>query len=441
MSAWPELKRGDNGHLLWAGADTVELARRFGTPLYVYDEERIRQACRHFLRAVSPPAPEMPPGQIFYAGKAFLTLALVRLIREEGLGLDVVSGGELYTALAAGFPPEKIAFHGNNKQPREVEEAVRAGVGLFVADNFRELDLLEEVLSRQGRSQDLLLRVAPGVEAHTHEYVLTGQQDSKFGFDLASGQLVEAARRVAKSPVLRFRGLHCHIGSQILDRQPYLEAARVMVGAMARVKEEAGLETKILDMGGGFGIHYLPEDHPPDPAQVIRAVAEEVARGCRERGMDIPALAFEPGRSVVGEAALALYTVGAVKRVPGLRTYVSVDGGMGDNPRPALYGASYWACPAARPSAPPEEEVRIVGRFCESGDVLIPRIEMPRLEPGEVVAVFSAGAYQYSMASNYNRCPRPAVVLIGEGGKPEVIVARESYHDLLSHDRVPPRLR
>lgn len=419
----------------------MELARRLGTPLYLYDEEKIRSACRRFLQAVSPPAPGMPLGKIFYAGKAFLTLAMVRLIHEEGLGLDAVSGGELHTALAAGLPPERIVFHGNNKQPREVEEAVRAGVGLFVADNFRELDLLEETLSREDKTQELLLRVAPGVEAHTHEYILTGQQDSKFGFDPASGQLLEAARRVARTPRLRFRGLHCHIGSQILDRQPYLEAARVMVGLMARVQEEAGLETEILDLGGGFGIHYLPEDDPPDPAGVIRAVAEEVARGCRERGLRLPVLAFEPGRSVVGEAAIALYTVGAVKRVPGLRTYVSVDGGMGDNPRTALYGAAYWACSASRPLAPREEEVRLVGRFCESGDVLIPRLEMPRLEPGEVVAVFSAGAYQYSMASNYNRCPRPAVLLVAQGGKPEVIVARESYRDLLSHDRVPPHLQ
>ncbi len=441
MGTWPELKTGENGHLLWAGADTVELARRFGTPLYVYDEGKIRHTCRLFLQAVSPPAPGMPPGRIFYAGKAFLTLAMASLMREEGLGLDVVSGGELYTALEARFPPERIAFHGNNKEPREIEEAVRAGVGLIVVDNFRELDLLEEILDRHDKTQDLLLRVAPGVEAHTHEYILTGQQDSKFGFDPSSGQLLEAARRVARNPRLRFRGLHCHIGSQILDHQPYLEAARIMVGIMARVREEAGLETEILDLGGGFGIHYLPEDRPPDPAWVIRMVAEEVRRGCGERGLSLPALAFEPGRAVVGEAAIALYTVGAVKRVPGLRTYVAVDGGMGDNPRPALYGASYWACSAVRPSAPPEEEVRIVGRFCESGDILIPRLEMPRLAPGEVVAIFSAGAYQYSMASNYNRCPRPAVLLIGKGGKPEVIAVRESYRDLLSRDRVPPHLQ
>lgn len=431
--AWPPVRVSEAGHLLVAGCDAVELARRFGTPLYVLDEQEVRRRCRAFRRALGS------DGFAAYAGKAFLCTAMARLVDEEGLHLDVVSGGELYTALAAGFPAERVVLHGNNKSREELILSLRAGVGRIVADNFRELDLLEELAAAMGVRPRVLVRVAPGIEAHTHEYVSTGRQDSKFGFDLATGQALEAAVRVVRSPVLDWAGLHCHIGSQIFEVEPYRLAVRALVGLAAEVRASTGAVAGELDVGGGFGIRYTEEDDPPAPDRFVAACLETLRAECGAAGLPVPALVVEPGRSIVGEAGYTLYTVGAVKRVPGVRTYVAVDGGMADNPRPALYGARYAAVLATRPLAPRAEEVRLVGRFCESGDVVIPAVALPFPEPGEVVAVFSTGAYHYSMASNYNRFPRPATVLVSDG-ESEVIVERETYADLVARDRMPARL-
>lgn len=432
-TGWPPVRVSEEGHLLIGGMDAVRLAREFGTPLYVFDEAAIRARCREFRAAVGG------AGSVAYAGKAFLCKAIARVVEQEGLALDVVSGGELHTALEAGFPPERVVFHGNNKSPEELRAALRVGVGRIVVDNFREIALLAELTREAGRRQPVLVRVAPGIEAHTHEYVSTGQQDSKFGFDVATGQALEAVRQVLSVPGLEWTGLHCHVGSQILEVEPFRLAARRLLELAATIRRETGALLREADIGGGFGVRYLPEDRPPPVATVIGAALDEVRRCAGELGLPVPLLLVEPGRAIVAEAGYTLYTVGAVKRIPGVRTYVAVDGGMADNPRPALYGAEYAAVIADRAEAPPSERVRVVGRYCESGDVLIREIGLPSPQPGDVLAVFTTGAYHYSMASNYNRFPRPAAVLVGEG-RADVIIARETYADLVRQDRVPLRL-
>ncbi len=431
---WPPVEVNAAGHLVLGGCDAVELARTFGTPLYVLDEEAVRRRCRTLRTALGP------YGFVAYAGKAFLCTAMARLVDREGLHLDAVSGGEMYTALTAGFPAERIILHGNNKSREELTYALRAGVGRIVVDSFHEMDLLEALARAAGVRPRVLVRVAPGIEAHTHEYISTGQRDSKFGFDLESGQALAAAERAARSEVLDWAGLHCHIGSQVFRLEPYRLAVRALVDLADRVRARTGAVARELDVGGGFGVRYAPEDAPPPPEEFVAACLGALRSECAARELPVPHLIVEPGRSIVGEAGFTLYTVGAVKEVPGLRTYVAVDGGMADNPRPALYGARYTAVLAARPLAEPVREVCLVGRYCESGDVLVPRLALPAVEPGDVVAVFTTGAYHYSMASNYNRFPRPATVLVFRG-RAEVIVERESFADLVARDRLPARLR
>jgi diaminopimelate decarboxylase len=432
----PGLTVNAAGHLALGGADLVQLAGRFGTPLYVFDEGVVRSQCRAFRDAFA----RYPAGaRVVYAGKAFLTLAMARIVAEEGLHLDVVSGGELYVALRAGFPPGRVHFHGNNKTADEIGMALDAGVGRFVVDNFREIDLLESAAARRGVRPRCLVRVAPGVEAHTHHYIQTGKQDSKFGFDLATGQAMEAVRRVAASPHLELAGLHAHVASQVLDVEPFRVAAEVLLDAAADAERATRVPVGELNLGGGMGIRYTDEDRPPSPEAFVEAIVEAVEEGCRRRGLSLPVLAIEPGRAIVGEAAVAVYTVGAQKRVPGLTPYVAVDGGMGDNIRPALYGASYRVLVAGRPLDPPEERVHVVGRYCESGDFLARDVPLPRVEAGDLLVFPSAGAYQYPMASNYNRVPRPAVVLVRDGDA-ELIVERETYADLCARERIPERL-
>lgn len=432
-TGWPPVKVNEAGHLVIGEIDAVRLAREYGTPLYVFDEAVIRRQCRAFKEAVGQ------AGRVAYAGKAFLCQAIIRIIDEEGLLLDVVSGGELHTALDAGFPAGRIVFHGNNKSEDELRFALEGGVGRVVVDNLRELDLLEALARSAGRRQPVLLRVAPGIEAHTHEYVNTGQEDSKFGFDVKSGQALAAARRAAASPDLDWLGLHCHVGSQIFEIEPFRLAVRRLMEIGAEVRHETGESPREIDIGGGFGIRYVPEDRPPAIAAVVDAALDELRRAAAALGLPVPQLYIEPGRAIVGEAGYTLYTVGAIKRIPGVRTYVSVDGGMADNPRPAMYGAVYTAVVANRAEAAGGEPVRLVGRYCESGDVLIREVVLPDPAPGDVVAVFSTGAYHYTMASNYNRFPRPAAVLVN-GGEADLIIARETFADLVRQDRVPPRL-
>lgn len=432
-AGWPPVKVNEEGRLLVGGLDAVRLAHEHGTPLYVFDEAVIRGRCREFRAAMGD------AGDVAYAGKAFLCQAIVRIIDEEGLSLDVVSGGELYTALQAGFPADRIVLHGNNKSDEELRAALEAGVGRVVVDNFHEIDRLSDLAVRAGRRQPVLLRVAPGIEAHTHEYISTGGQDSKFGFDVATGQALEAVERALAAPGLEWTGLHCHVGSQIFEIEPFRLAARRLMELGAEVRLRTGALLREADIGGGFGVRYLPSDQPPAAADAVGAALAELRRSAAGFGLPVPRLMIEPGRAIVGEAGYTLYTVGAVKRIPGVRTYLAVDGGMADNPRPALYGAEYTAVIADRPEAPPVETVRVVGRYCESGDVLIREIALPEARPGDVLALFTTGAYHYSMASNYNRFPRPAAVLVA-GGRADVIIERETFADLVRQDRVPPRL-
>lgn len=428
---WEDIQVNEKGHLLLGGCDAVDLAGEFGTPLYVMDEGIIRHNCRLFRQAFS---------RVIYASKALMTMAICRIIEEEGLYLDVVSGGELYTALAAGFPPERIYFHGNNKSRDELAMALKAGVGQIVVDNFWELELLARLTEELRREVSIFLRVTPGIEAHTHEYIRTGQVDSKFGFTLPGGQALQAVRAVADIPGLHLKGIHCHIGSQVFQVEPYVEAARVLVDFLAEVRENAGMVLEEINLGGGFGIYYVAGDTPLPPAVYARAIKAVVEEKSREHGLPEPRVAVEPGRSIVGPAGVTLYTVGSIKEITGVRRYVAVDGGMADNIRPALYQAKYRAVLANRVHDGPREVVSITGKCCESGDMLIWDIELPALKPGDILAVLCTGAYGYSMASNYNRLPRPAMVLVKDR-QADLIIRRETYQDLVSHDVVPERLR
>ncbi|WP_124727277.1 diaminopimelate decarboxylase [Staphylospora marina] len=425
----------ERGHLEIGGCDTVELARRYGTPLYVMDETLIRENMRTFVRAARETGLRF---KVAYASKAFNTMAICRIADEEGLMLDVVSGGELHTALAAGFPPERIYFHGNNKSPAEIEMGLDAGIRLFIADNFTELDLLEAVAAARGMKARILLRVSPGVEAHTHAYIQTGQEDSKFGFDLGSGQVHQAVEKVLKSSAIELEGFHCHIGSQIFGTEAFELAIEKMAALIRDCRRTFGFETRIFNIGGGFGIRYDEEDTPRPVQSLIAGIGQAVKEAFGD--MPVPEIWTEPGRAIVGEAGTTLYTVGTVKVVPGIRKYVSVDGGMSDNPRPALYQAKYEGMLANRALEEPEETVSIAGKCCETGDMLIWDIRLPGVRQGDILAISCTGAYNYSMASNYNRLPRPAVVLVRDG-EADVVVRRETYDDLIRLDVIPERLR
>ncbi|MBA4543086.1 MULTISPECIES: diaminopimelate decarboxylase [Thermoactinomyces] len=423
------------GHLEIGGCDAVELAKRFGTPLYVMDEAWIRSRMRNFVKAAKE---TMIPFRVAYASKAFNTLAMCRLVDEEGLLLDVVSGGELFTALRAGMPAERIYFHGNNKSPAEIELALDAGIRLFVADNFTELEMLEAIAAHKGKVARVILRVSPGVEAHTHAYIQTGQADSKFGFDLESGQALQGVRMAEEAGHLCLEGFHCHIGSQIFETEAFELAAEKMAGLCKDSYGQFGFETKVLNMGGGFGIRYDENDHPQPVERYVNIIADAMKK--QFAGLPfLPEIWIEPGRAIVGTAGTTLYTLGTVKEVPGVRKYVAVDGGMTDNPRPALYQAKYEAFLANRALEEAEEVVSIAGKCCESGDMLIWDLPLPAVRQGDLLAVPCTGAYNYSMSSNYNRFPRPAVVFV-QNGQAELVVKRETYEDLISHDVIPKRL-
>lgn len=429
-----DVQVNDEGHLLIGGCDAVALAREYGTPLYVLDEQRIREACRAYREALQTVYPQ---GRILYAGKAFLTMGMCRIIAEEGLGLDVVSGGELYTALQAGFPVERMYFHGNNKSDEELAMAVDAGVGRIIVDNVGELARLEKAARRAGRAVDILLRLTPGVEADTHSYVQTGQLDSKFGIPMANGEALAAAKQAAASPWLRLQGYHCHLGSQIADLAPYDVAVDLMVQFLAQAQHETGVAARELNMGGGLAIRYYDETDIPTPAEFVARIGERVLEAVERENVPVPALLLEPGRSIVGPAGTTLYTVGFLKRIKGVRTYAMIDGGMGDNPRVALYQARHRAVVANKALEPPSAEpVTVAGKYCESGDILIENLYVPALSPGDVLAVSETGAYNYSMASNYNRLPRAAVVLVRDG-RHELLVRRETYADVIRNDCVP----
>ncbi|MGI9951859.1 diaminopimelate decarboxylase [Moorellaceae bacterium AZ2] len=431
------MRVNQRGHLEIGGCDVVDLVREFGTPLYIFDEELLRQNCRRFYQAF---VHKYGNAEVIYAGKAFLTTALCRIIEQEGLGLDVVSGGELYTALKAGFPPHRIYFHGNNKSHAELLMALEAGVGRIVVDNFFELEVLSRLARKRGQKVPILLRLTPGIEAHTHEYIKTGQIDSKFGFTLPNGQAMAAVKKVSEMPWLEYKGLHCHIGSQIFEAEPYHHAAEIMMAFVEEVRNTTGLITEELDLGGGFGIVYVQGDNPPPIEVYADAIMAGVYDEAEKRRLKVPKVIVEPGRAIVGPAGSTAYTVGSIKEIPGVRKYVAVDGGMADNIRPALYGARYEAILANKAAAEATGVVSITGKCCESGDMLIWDIALPEVEPGDILVTPCTGAYGYTMASNYNRLGRPAAVLVREG-QADLIVKRETYEDLLRYDVLPPRLK
>jgi diaminopimelate decarboxylase len=373
---------------------------------------------------------------VAYAGKAFLNMAMCRLVRQEELALDVASGGEIYTALKAGFAPEKMIFHGNNKTPEEIRQALRAGLGRFVADSISELELLTSLAVEERKIASVVLRVKPGIEAHTHHYIQTGQLDSKFGLGLADGQALAAVCLALDAEYLEFCGLHCHIGSQIFELEPFRLAAAVMMDFIQEIRGKTGVIVRELNLGGGAGIRYLPEDTPFPVQRYLELITSTLQEKAAEHNLPLPLLLIEPGRSIVGEAGSTLYTAGAIKEIPGIRKIVAVDGGMTDNLRPALYGAKYTVLHAGRVDDRDLEVVTVAGKACESGDVLIRDAKLPRPARGDVLAVLSTGAYNYSMAGNYNRFPRPAVVFVLDG-QAELMVARESYEDLVRNDLLP----
>lgn len=414
-------------HLEIGGVDTVKLADKYGTPIYIYDVARIKEQIQAFKSVFKERNVE---AQVAYASKAFSCLALYQILAKQDVSLDVVSGGELYTAIKAGFPNEKIHFHGNNKSREEIEAALDYRIGCFVVDNFYELDLLNQLTRQRKEKVDILIRVTPGVEAHTHEFIATGQVDSKFGFDLRSGQAEKALEKISKMPYINILGLHSHIGSQIFETEGFqLMIERVFVQAQ-KWQEAFGFQLKVLNIGGGFGIRYIPEDNPLPIKEHMNAIVTSVQENADQMNMPVPEVWIEPGRSLVGDAGITLYQTGSQKKIPDIRNYLAVDGGMTDNIRPALYAAKYTGILANRANAPAENTYSIAGKACESGDMLIWDLPLPEPKEKDILAVFSTGAYGYAMASNYNRIPRPPVVFV-ENGKDFLAIERETYADLI----------
>ncbi|KJY55274.1 diaminopimelate decarboxylase [Lactobacillus melliventris] len=431
MTANDYYQTNTQGHLIIGGVDALELAKKFGTPLVVYDVQKIKRQFQAFQNAFEK---EQVDYAISYASKAFATMAIYQVINKLGGHIDVVSGGELFTALKAGFPAAKISFHGNNKTPDELLMAVQNHVGVIILDNFTEIKLLKRILKQTNTCVQVMLRVTPGVSAHTHEYDQTGQEDSKFGFDIRSGQAEQAFLQVKANPQMELIGLHAHIGSQILAAEGFKLEVEKLLKLVNDWKQKYDYQPRVLNLGGGFGIRYTAQDDTLTAQTFISQIMQTVKKCAQASHLKMPAIWIEPGRSIVGEAGYNLYTIGARKEVPGLLPYVAVDGGMGDNIRPALYQAQYEAVLAEKPHAEPVETVRLAGRYCESGDIIINKLALPKSKPGDVIAVLATGAYGYSMAANYNRVPRPAVVF-AENGQAQVVVTRETYADIVSHDR------
>jgi len=425
-----------NGHLEIGGVDVTRLAAEYGTPLYVMDEASIRQKAREYLAAFRARYPKV---EVSFAGKAFLCAGLCKLVEQEGLRLDVASGGELFTALRGGFPVDRISLHGNNKTEEELRMALEARVGHIVIDNFLEIDRLTAMTQGLAQPQPVLVRLAPGIDPHTHRRISTGQVDTKFGFDIASGAAMTAISRVREIPGLELKGIHCHVGSQLLDTDCHEASVGIMADLLVQVKREFGVEFEELNIGGGLGIRYLESHQPPTVDEFADVVIGVLKRKLDEAGLAYPTLLQEPGRYLVGEAGTTLYTLGAVKHIPGVRDYVSVDGGLSDNPRPALYEAKYSVIVANKADRAHDHEYTVSGRHCET-DLLFPDVKLPTVEPGDLLAVQSTGAYNYVMASNYNRFLRPPVVLVNDGTA-DLLVRRETYEDVVAQDVIPERFR
>lgn len=435
------LKINQDGHLEIGGADAVSLAKQFGTPLYVFDEAYIRRMMGVYRDTILKKYDGN--GLVLYASKAFSCQAIYRIADQENIGVDVVSGGELYTALQAGFPAEKIYMHGNNKLDYEIGEALDAKIGCIVADSYSEIDKIDAEAAKRGMVQTILLRINPGVEAHTHAFVQTATTDSKFGFSIANGTAEKITAYALTKKNVKLAGYHCHIGSQIFEKESFVIAVTKVMDFAAEMKEKLRFTMETLNLGGGFGIWYTDEDRkiPPEGyAEYLEALIGEVQRKAQEHGMQEPFLLIEPGRSIVGEAGVTLYTVGAIKEIPGVKKYVAIDGGMFDNPRYALYESKYTPILANRATEACTELVSIAGKCCESGDMIAVNVSLPKAQSGDILAILSTGAYNYSMAMNYNRNMIPPCVLVHEG-KAEYIVRPQSYEDLNRNDVIPERLK
>lgn len=426
-----DLSVNEKNHLVIGKNDTVELAKKFGTPLYVIDEDLLRENCRVYKNAMDKYYGGN--GLVLYANKAFCTKYTCRVVKEEGLGVDVVSGGELYTAIQADFPMNKVYFHGNNKTVDELTMAVENGVGNVIVDNIYELEKLNEIAKEHGIVQNIMFRIKPGVDAHTHSFIQTGQIDSKFGVALENGEAFEICKTANEMTNVKVNGVHCHIGSQIFEIEPFCKAAEIMMNFVGDLKDKLGMEIEQLNLGGGYGIMYTEHDDPVPYDDYIKHVSEIVKSVAEKRGVKLPFILMEPGRSIIAPAGITLYTVGGIKDIKNVRKYVSVDGGMGDNPRYILYESEYAAVIANNANAPKTEKVTVAGKCCESGDLLLKDAMMPEIHVGDTLAVLATGAYNYSMASNYNRIPRPAVVVVSNG-EAKVVVRRESYEDLVRND-------
>ena len=427
-------KKNENGNIEIGGCDLVLLAEKFGTPLYVLDEYTIRSICKDYKKAFSA----YDKVNMMYASKALCTMAVSKILDNEGFGFDVVSAGEIYTVYKAGINMAKVLFNGNNKSYDELALAIKLGVGRISVDNFFELSLLNEIAKSYDKTVDILLRITPGIECHTHEYIQTGHLDSKFGFDLT--QIDEAVELILNNySNLKLHGLHAHIGSQIFETKIYGDEIEILVREIKRLDDKFGLKLDEINIGGGLGVKYTEEDLPPSTYEIANIVIDSLNKCIKKYNIEPPALFIEPGRSIISTSGVTLYTLGSSKQVPKGRTYFAVDGGMADNPRPSMYQAKYYAEIANKPDCELSQEITVAGRFCESGDILIKDIQLPQVEEGDILCVYNTGAYNYSMASNYNRVQKPAMVLVNNS-QSDIIINRETLDDLVHHDVIPDRL-
>ena len=427
-------KINENGNIEIGGCDLVLLAEKFGTPLYVLDEYTIRSICKDYKKAFSA----YDKVNMMYASKALCTMAVSKILDNEGFGFDVVSAGEIYTVYKAGINMVKVLFNGNNKSYDELALAIKLGVGRISVDNFFELSLLNEIAKSHDKTVDILLRITPGIECHTHEYIQTGHLDSKFGFDLT--QIDEAVELILNNySNLKLHGLHAHIGSQIFETKIYGDEIEILVREIKRLDDKFGLKLDEINIGGGLGVKYTEEDLPPSTYEIANIVIDSLNKCIKKYNIEPPALFIEPGRSIISTSGVTLYTLGSSKQVPKGRTYFAVDGGMADNPRPSMYQAKYYAEIANKPDCELSQEITVAGRFCESGDILIKDIQLPQVEEGDILCVYNTGAYNYSMASNYNRVQKPAMILVNNS-QSDIIINRETLDDLVHHDVIPDRL-
>jgi len=428
---YENLSVNEKGHLTFAGQDTVELAEKYGTPAYFLDEATVRENCRKYTSAFRAHFPE--GSRPHFASKALCFKALYPILDSEDFGADVVSGGEMMTALAAGFPAEHICFHGTNKTPAEICMGIEKGVGLFIVDNPTELQRVSEIAGEMGTMQKVLLRLTPGIDPHTFAAVNTGKIDCQFGMAIETGQAKAFVAEALRTANIKIEGYHCHIGSQIFDQVPFIDAAHIMMAFAAEIRDAFGYAPAVLNLGGGFGVPYVESDPRVDIPACIGLVADELKKICQQHDMPLPAVHMEPGRSIVADACITLYTAGPIKTIDGYRSYVVVDGGMSDNPRYALYGSSYTVVVANKALAAPEGPITVSGRCCESGALIQENVNLPKVETGDIIAVLTTGAYNYSMASNYNRVCRPPIVILNNG-ESRLGVRRETWEDMVACD-------